>query len=195
MNEEGVFLALTNKLTDVPDPDAPSRGLLARTVLGSSRSVREADTVLRDRDIGRYNPFLMIIVDSRGGKFIANGTEFENREIDSSPLRFFLSNHTGLTIDPDHELIPEPSQDWTGRRTRDRSLIEFCSRHDSFMERESLCLHKEIAGTRSSSILTVNDSENEFSYSYAPGHPCETDYSDVDVPSWFSTSVVGAWRN
>jgi hypothetical protein len=48
--------------------------------------------------------------------------------------------------------------------------------------RTGLCLHLDGYGTCSSTLLAYSGSERRYVYHFAPGHPCQTPYTEVFVP-------------
>lgn len=62
LNEQGVFVALTNLRTEAPDPSRRSRGDLVIEALGAS-SAAEAAVLLETLDEEAYNPFNLFVAD------------------------------------------------------------------------------------------------------------------------------------
>jgi hypothetical protein len=54
--------------------------------------------------------------------------------------------------------------------------------------RASVCIHLDGYGTCSSTLLAYSQGEKRFHYTFAPGSPCRTTYSEVVMPP-------GAWAS
>ncbi|MFB6128916.1 MAG: NRDE family protein [Halorhabdus sp.] len=184
-NEHGVFAAITNRWLDDPPESERSRGLLVRDALGAETA--EDATRLIERTVAHqsYDGFNLVIADKRAALYL---------EWDGSLSVTTLEPgvHVVVNVGADGRyripasradagrdqaenadalrtaLQPEPAE--SGREWLDRAA-ETVSDHDF-----GVCVHGDEFGTRSSSLMLADD---EPSYWFADGPPCETDYECV----------------
>ena len=198
VSERGLFVGITNRWT--PEDGAPdlagerSRGLLVRDALRADDA--DAAVALVREQVGEfeYAGFNLLLADrnratylewdgdlrvddlDRGIHVIVNPgkNEADDRAI---RLRDELSSVAGLdgaTVDvaTDARTDAPSASAWLDAAT------ERLRDHDY-----EVCLHHDRFGTRSSSLVTIDDAGTA-SYEFADGPPCETEYSPValEVP-------------
>jgi hypothetical protein len=71
---------------------------------------------------------------------------------------------------------------WNGDTTGDggqlmNAMGDLLRHHDT---ERAVCLHGELAGTVSSTLVSMNLQSGEMRWSYADGPPCQNEYADVD---------------
>ncbi len=192
INEAGLLVALTNRLDENPKPDAPSRGLLVRTILGTADNIDSAEARYNSLSPERYNPHRILFLSPEGVTTIYKNGESRPRHRLESGL-FYLDNHSGTITDQSllRKSLPVDLQDPNDQPLS--SLEELCSSHSSMFGRDSICLHTDLAGTLSSSLIHLVPGEDEFEYRFAQGPPCRSTYESVDVPVSFRRTLTRSW--
>jgi uncharacterized protein with NRDE domain len=201
VNEHGIVAGLLNRRTeDTPNPEARSRGLLCLDALKCRTAREAADFAGRER-AQDYNPFNLLIA-SRDGAFVAynridsievvelktgfhlltniDANDFECPRISASYGKFAeLGNDVGFRRDP------------ILRRVQlGRLLADHNTQLDPRSGRpNSICLHLDNYGTRSSSQIFVGEDRDDIEHYFAPGPPCRTAYEPADVPDQSEKSV------
>lgn len=193
LNEDGLFVALTNKLDANYREDAPSRGQLVRTLLEESADREAADGRYEQLDPDRYNPFWLLVADPSGLTVHRHEHDGDERFTHTAG-QFFLSNQSGFHSNSDaiEEVLPDLEE--KPLEKRNTILEQFCASHEPLLERDAHCLHADIAGTLSSSIIQLNPREG-LSYRFSQGPPCENDYRSIPVTESFRTTALEAWSS
>ncbi len=143
-------------------------------------------------DPNNYNPHYLMLVDSTGVTvFRASMDALDQTELDSG--LFFLENREGIVDDQSllEDRFPLDFQDVPVDQMR--RLEEFCKSHQSLLQRDSLCLHAEVAGTLSSSLIVIEPDNDEVRYRFAQGPPCEVDYQDFSIAAQFQRDLLNQW--
>jgi uncharacterized protein with NRDE domain len=188
LNAEGVFAAVTNLRCPEPDPDRRSRGLLVMDAL-SKGSAAESVAALRALPERAYNPFNLLIADSREAFLLSYRETPKIHGLEPGA-------HVVGNTDPEDREAPKV------KRIRERAekvaqhlrpsllddLAAVCSEHDSpESPLGDTCVHAAAYGTRSSTLLSLGDesfsdavSETSTSSTllYSDGPPCRTQYLD-----------------
>jgi hypothetical protein len=192
INNAGLLVALTNRLDANPKKDAPSRGLLVRELLSEAADRSDALDRYRSLEPETYNPHQILFIDPNGLNVVHQELEKQHRYDIESGL-FYLDNSSGLITDQ-QTLKKSFPLDFQGIDLNTfPALEEFCSSHDSFLERDSVCLHVEIAGTLSSSLIYLEPAQETFRFRFAQGPPCETTYESVELSKPFRSKLITAW--
>ena len=183
-NEYGVVVGLTNRRMQddqETDPSRCSRGLLCLAAL-KFRHAAEVTTFLAAEAPERYNPFNLLVLDTKSAFWTAYDGKPETQKLGP-----------GL-----HILANQNLNDCTARRVRRaRQLLSgtgapnfqalfphlerFCRDHEHGVEdRETICMHRHNKkyGTVSSTILAVSRDIESSIYRYADRHPCLQHYDD-----------------
>lgn len=187
-------MALTNRLDSKPLTDAPSRGTLVRRLLSEASGRKQAVEHYRSLDLERFNPHRILLLDPTGLSVYRHTLESTERE-DLDEGLFYLDNQSGLITDAARlrdELPVDPSESDDGLLDE---LADFCGSHEEVFERDSVCLHLEIAGTLSSSLLEVDPDQDTLRYRFTQGQPCENPSEDVALEDSFRTSLLSEWEN
>lgn len=197
LNARGVFAAVTNLRCPEPDPDRRSRGLLVMDALSASSAAESAERLGRLAE-QTYNPFNLVVADSREaflltyretvslqtigpGVHVVGNTHPDDRG--APKVKRILERATKAATHPRHSVL--------------RELSSVCSEHDSpESPLGDACVHADVYGTKSSTLLMLADSESSESSElkhqeidpyapnpatsllYADGPPCRTEYRD-----------------
>jgi uncharacterized protein with NRDE domain len=179
VNELGLFVGLTNRTGNPPDPRLRSRGLLCLDLL-RLRDAREAQQFVEAIAPGSYNPHHLLISDGRHG-FVAvsqGSTRIEElgpgvhaitnwpREGEFDEKRRLAQGRFEELIAREHELDPLIVGLQQLARTREHQgdpRYDLCCRHGGY-------------GTRCSSIIVLG---RECRFGHAEGAPCDSQYADL----------------
>ncbi len=125
-----------------------------------------------------YNPFNLVYADS-GRAFVTHyGEETNTQELDAEA-------HVLANMDIDDTSQPRirrAREILTGLDFSPESFVESLRRlavdHEE-VEGQSICLHRESAGTVSSTIIAVAEEfPSKSLFLYSPGSPCQAEYED-----------------
>jgi uncharacterized protein with NRDE domain len=192
LNEYGMVVGLLNRTQPGgPDPTRRSRGLLCLEALQSATPA-EVLARLRREAADRYNGFNLLIANRREAHVATNHRDV----LDVQTLEAGVHVLTNLDVDDptcpriakSHQLfqaVPLPAsahqlEELVGR------LATILSDHVTPLDPRgqvtpnTLCIHHEQYGTRSSSVIVVTPEGARFWH--APGPPCSTCYEEVPLP-------------
>jgi hypothetical protein len=196
INQEGLFVALTNRLERDGSSGSRSRGHLVRELLETTAETSEVDRWLDEEDSRNYGDYSLVAID--GDSLLSqsvNGNQSERAHHESG--NFVLSSERGFEWIESGEWDRFPWRTESGREDSDKlrgRLQSFCKQTDSFRHRDAVCRKGEDTGTLSSSIVIIDRSRPELFIDFSQGPPCEAPYRSVDVPSEFKSSVVDNWK-
>ena len=200
VNEHGLIAGMLNRHTPQPaDPHRRSRGLLSLDAL-QSESARQAATSVRHQAAERYNPFNLLLVDDQEA-YILHPVEHTIRVQQLEPGVHLLTNMD--LNDPECPKIARSFQHFQAVAKKMATVAEspfsiaelFHLLHERLADhatpldpraedpRNGLCIHLDGYGTCSSTLLAYSAQQRRFVYHFAPGAPCQTDYTEVSVPS------------
>jgi uncharacterized protein with NRDE domain len=195
VNQHGLVVGILNRRTsgEQKADNFRSRGLLCLDLLGFE-SAAYASAHLRNYETVVYQPFTVVLADRTGAWAASN---FEQR-IQTTMLNkdLHVFSHTGT----DGERSP--------KRTRAYALFNTVLRHpqlkaaelvssfagvlsdhtlgnESRDPRDAICVHGDVSGTVSSSVLLYSQAEKQFQTFYCPGAPCRHSFSEcspISVP-------------
>ncbi len=141
-----------------------------------------------------YNPFSMVVVDTKQAWSMTNFPEWEVKIV---PPGWHALGNTALDSGNDprvvraRELVTRISPVMP-REQVGRELQKLCRDHGRSGDRgrgeDTLCMHGNAAGTRSSSILLIDAAGRVADYWHADGPPCSSAFYRVQVP-WQKTAV------
>jgi uncharacterized protein with NRDE domain len=181
MNAAGVFVALTNRPTRNPDPQARSRGLLVTDALRSESAGAALESLKIDH-LGpeSYNPFNLFIADGERCLLVTHDGSASMRELESGPHVIGNSDpnapRTSKLAGLDREVRRAAAVD--SDRVLD-VLADICASHGGNGDvLGDACVHAGEYGTRSSTLLRVGDSPQDDVLMYADGAPCSTRFDD-----------------
>lgn len=179
LNALGVFAAVTNRRSDLSDPDRLSRGLLVPEAL-ASRSAREGALAIARAPEAAYNAFNFFIADGDSAFVITYEDRPSLRELEPGV-------HMVGNVDPDDRSEPKVARileqaEKAVQRGRHHVLDELsamCREHDCGAgPLADTCVHTATYGTRSSCLLLLAAERRDDRFLYADGAPCGTAYQD-----------------
>jgi uncharacterized protein with NRDE domain len=195
INEHGMVAALLNRRSLNPaDPERRSRGLLCLEALCAG-TLDEAERYASAQQAQDYNPFNLLVA-SRAGAFVAynHGSRIET-------FRLLPGLHLLTNLDINDFECPKISrafskfnslaQDGKERMTS----VELCAElktlladHSTQLDPRSghpnsLCLHLDGYGTRSSSLILLGNQQHQAEHFFADGPPCSTSFHSAPVPA------------
>ena len=192
IGRHGLVVGILNRRTgEAPDPSCLSRGALC-VDLAEARTLDEAVTHLQGEAPDRYNPFNLLVADrrhavvaqNRGGRLsievLAPGlhllTNLDLNDIECE--RISRSTHRFA------ELVPAYAVGRDRAKLIDELHLILADHHIALDDRkptDQLCIHTAGYGTRSSSLLWMEE-HGPPAFLYAHGPPCRTAYRRVPLP-------------
>lgn len=192
LSEYGLVVGILNRRTEKPpDPQRESRGSLCLE-LAIQPSAWVAAERLRYVEADRFNPFNLLVAD-RYAAFVAQNLAGRMRVLALEPGTHVLTN-----LDLNDPTCPRAfrasrrfsavAEDFIRRPERPSLVAQLrsvLSDHqipaDDRCPTDQLCIHTEAYGTRSSSILFVEDG-GALSFLHAAGPPCRIPYRPIPLP-------------
>jgi len=195
VNRAGVVAALLNRRTgDPPDPSRRSRGQLCLSMLRAA-SASAAAELLREEHAEAYNPFNLLVADRDGGWIATNHRSAMSIRLLEPGLHLVtnldLNDPTCPRIAASYRrfaaMLASEAPKPASAEFRDRLQAVLAS-HDTQLDprsREtasgnSLCLHSAEYGTRSSTLLFL-DERGQWSYFHMNEPPCRGRYRSEPV--------------
>jgi len=177
LSREGVFAAVTNRPTAALDPARRSRGQLVVDVLAAPSARLAAESAV---GIGEdvYNPFNLLLADARDAFVVVY--EGRPRLVHLEPGVHVIGN-----VDPDAREVAKVRRTFAQAEavakgpagSIEAGLAEICRTHaDPPDARASTCIHGDVYGTRSSTLLRLGSAGDILRH--ADGPPCTTPYRD-----------------
>lgn len=195
INGHGLIVGLLNRPgADPPDPARRSRGLLCLEALQMT-SVPEVVDRVTGQEASGYNGFNLLAADENAAYVLSNdGSTI--RSVRLSPGVHVLTNMnlndpTCPRIAKSHQLFRDVSLPADDGQTSEllRQLRAILSDHEVILDprvpdrRNTICVHRDEYGTRSSSVLIVPARGRPMQFWHAAGPPCRTEYEPVPLPS------------
>ncbi|WP_458206136.1 NRDE family protein [Haladaptatus sp. NG-SE-30] len=173
-NERGVFVGITNRRAEVTGER--SRGLLVRDALGHGSAADALQFVEDELTERQFEGFNLFIADAHEATVLEWDGILEAKHLEPG---IHVVVNEGLNAGAQKSerirsaVHPEPGEDVP--------LGEWCERMKEVLRDHDIgaCVHGEGYGTRSSSIVTIDEDERG-SYEFADGPPCETNYHGVE---------------
>jgi uncharacterized protein with NRDE domain len=195
VNAHGVVAGILNRRSHhPPDPTRRSRGQLCLDVLRQPSVAAAAAGVQGDSGT-RYNPFNLLIASPDAACVVGNISGTMQR----TPLSAGLHLLTNLELDdPECPRIAKSTAmfEAASRSLREDTLPDFLAELRSILADHStpldprgdglpnnLCVHTERFGTRSSTIVVYSARTRRFRMWHANGAPCETEFTELALPS------------
>lgn len=190
INDHGLIAAVLNRQAATGQDmarDFRSRGLLCLDLL-KCRSAGEARGVLATQEEVAYRPFTLVLADETaawvaqnelsrihvaqlnpGLHVFSNAAEFDSRseKVNRAYRRF------ATLIDRAPPLLEGPFE---GVSDLARLLGDHASESDGNTPQAAICVHGDISGTVSSSIVRYSRPDREFHNYYSPGAPCQSPF-------------------
>ncbi|MFC7080385.1 NRDE family protein [Halorussus caseinilyticus] len=173
-NDAGLFVGVTNRRSDLAGER--SRGLLVRDAL-ARESANDAISFVRNELADReYAGFNLVVADAEEAELLEWDGVLRSTHFDPGVHVVVNEGYNGEAAKsarvreaarPDGEMTVETWFDGVTGVLRDHDL--------------ETCVHGEGYGTRSSSLVAVEES-GDGRYWFADGTPCETDYEVVAAP-------------
>jgi uncharacterized protein with NRDE domain len=198
VGEQGLLVGVLNRRTnEPPDPRRASRGALC-TALAREPSAEGAARVLRSLDPGEHNPFNLLVADRERafvGQNRPSGTFVQELEPGTHLLtNLDLNDATCPRISRSSRRFAQLAESYAARPGRAALvsglhgiLADHLTAVDDRQPTDQLCIHTELYGTRSSSIVWLDD-RGRTSFLHAPGPPCRRSYRRVALP-WAEQAV------
>lgn len=178
LNDRSVFAALTNRPNPAPDASLRSRGLLVLDALAETSAERAAER-LGSLASGAYNPFNLFVADAERA-FVAV-YEGAPRVTELAPGAHVIGNadpddrrvaKVARLLDAAEAVAAGPREWWL------QGLAAICRGHDAEGLRASACVHAGGYGTRSSTLLALDEDPSRCELHFSDGPPCTADLRD-----------------
>ncbi|WP_435178644.1 NRDE family protein [Halorussus sp. AFM4] len=183
-NDAGLFVAVTNRRADIEGER--SRGLLVRDALARESAADAAayvESQLAERDYAGFN---LVVADAEQAVLLEWDGVLRTTALDPGVHVVVNEGYDGEA--PKSSRIREvahPADDGTAVEAWFDRVKGVLADHDL-----GVCVHGEEFGTRSSSLVAVDES-GAGRYRFADGRPCETDYEAVAVGEESGGTGVG----
>jgi hypothetical protein len=180
VNPQRVFVALTNRPSQAPDPALRSRGHVVTDALAGYSAVAAA-RILGAIPAGIHNPFNAFVSDGERAFTLVYEEKGELSELEPGA-------HVVGNADPNDRSNPKIAHVLDAAEQASElplqgafeALHRICRQHDCGGPHGSLgdpCVHLGQYGTRSSFLLSM-DAQGDERLLYADGPPCEAEYDD-----------------
>ena len=193
VNDDGVFVGITNRWIAVEGGGERSRGLLVRDALGASSAedaVRLVERAVRDH---QYDGFNLVVADANAATLVEWDGSVRVRPFSPGVHVVVNVGTDGAFFEPEGRPEMGPSQANNAAQVKETLRPEPGETPNAWLDRAAavladhdygVCVHKEGPdgefGTRSSSLVTVHR-DGTVDYQFAPGAPCETAYDSVET--------------
>lgn len=182
VSEGGFFAGLTNRPGGKePDPSRRSRGEVTMRALqlgSAERAIREIGGLPRDR----YNGFNLLCAGPDGAAIVTNGEPEGTRRL-APGLHILTNGGLNLPGDPKVSRIRGLLGDPASLETVAAALTALegaLGDHAGAAILERVCIHSNIYGTRSATLLALHGEDPGRSiYRHTEGPPCETPWKDA----------------
>jgi uncharacterized protein with NRDE domain len=179
VNPSGMFAAITNRRSDAPDPGRRSRGLLVLDALGAPSAADAAEAVAAAPP-GAYNPFNLFVADRERAFAITYGSAPKCIELAPGP---HVIGNADLDAPPPAKVTRLAERVAKLANAPDASLLErlaeLCRGHDGGgAPTDAACVHAGSYGTRSSTLLRLDEAAAASELFFADAAPCLTAYQD-----------------
>jgi len=188
INEHGLLVGVLNRRAST-EQDAPhefrSRGLLCLDLL-KCESLDEARGILATQGEVAYRPFTLVLADENAAWAAHNRASVIHSERLDPGLYVFSktaefdrrSEKVNRAYRRFATLIDRPPRlaDSSSERVSDLAEIlgDHAAENESTSVKDAICVHGDVAGTVSSSIICYSRSDREFKHFYSAGAPCQS---------------------
>lgn len=190
-NAHGVFVAVTNRWTDVDLAGERSRGLLVRDALECESAEDAARLAERAVERDEYEGFNLVVADANAAILLEWAGRLRVQNLDPGVHVVMNTGAIGDVTIPDSWPERGERQAENGRKVLEALQPEPGESSREWIDRAAtvlgdheygVCVHHEEFGfgTRSSSLITI-DADGETAYRFAHGPPCRTDFRPVEV--------------
>ena len=199
VNEYGLLVGILNRRSnaeDVSRPTTRSRGLLCVDLLGLETAARAREFLQAHQE--SYNPFTVLCADINQAELAYNAEERMVVRRLAKGLHVFSSGMVDFTArsekvnrayDRFAEFTDTRLETASSKNTWVTELQQILGDHTlgngSSDPRDALCVHAEISGTVSSSIIRYSQHERRFETFFCAGAPCQNAFGEslsLDVP-------------
>jgi len=183
LNARGLFVGITNRFGQRPDPNRLSRGALVWESLAQP-SADALHRALSTLDVRRYNPFHLLYAD-RSGAFATWSDGGARRQVQLQPGLHVVTERSFDAV-PVVEREGLLRDAWTRANVHASADLErlhdVMTLHDPETRIGGTCVHAEELnyGTRSSLLLALAREPRQSRFMWAEGRPCE--HPHVDEP-------------
>jgi len=187
VNDAGVFVGITNRWTDADLAGERSRGLLVRDALGCDSAEEAGRLIERGVDDTEYGGFNLVVADEAAALLYEYDGSLSVHGFDPGVHVVVNVGADGRYDIPASRAEPAERQMAAVRVLQDRLAVEPGESAAVWRDRAAaaladhdvgVCVHGDGFGTRSSSLLTVDD-DGGVDYRFADGPPCETSHELV----------------
>jgi uncharacterized protein with NRDE domain len=183
VREGGIFVGITNRAGQAPDPSRRSRGLLVLDAL-SEGSVASAVERVLGHPVKAHNPFHLVIADrNRVWVIVNNGVATTSHELPPG-IRLITESSFGARPNGRDARVSRllEQEDWASREPSTEAIQALLAEHAGLEDPlASLCVHAEAFdyGTRSSTIIRLGVQRDRVDFHHAEGPPCVTPFVDL----------------
>lgn len=186
-NDAGVVAAVTNRWTETQLAGDRSRGLLVRDALGCDDAEEATRLVEQETAEREYAGFNLLIADETAAFLLEWDGYLRVRNLQPGV-------HVVVNVGANDEFAVPPARPQAGnsqvenaRKLRAHLQPEPGENANGWLDRAAsalgdhefgVCIHGDGYGTRSSSLLVIG--EDDVTYRFADGPPCETDYEEIE---------------
>ena len=197
VNEDGLLVAILNRRSQgeqSPAGNHRSRGLLCLDLL-HSKTAAAASAFLKTHEEATYQPFTLVVADPNEAWVAFNAQNRIGLARLSEGLHVFSSNTA--TYDERSEkkerayalfssLVPAFNARLSDTSWWPSIFAGVLSDHtagNNSDDKETICVHRDISGTVSASIIIYSQSERRFQSFFCVGAPCRNSFSASQVLS------------
>jgi uncharacterized protein with NRDE domain len=191
VNENGLIAALTNCYSEPEQvPGHTSRGKLCLQALHCTSTGAAIERVAALVHEQTYNPFNILLIDNTSCWIGSNMPDWQCRPLAD---RWHVLGNSFLDDPADKRVVRAHAIIDSNPNLRDpqpgptlvKDLEELCRDHGDPQHTgttDTLCMHGDLTGTRSSTVLCLNHNRRVVVYRHTDVPPCQADYYDVLVP-------------
>jgi uncharacterized protein with NRDE domain len=194
VNEHGLLVGILNRRSNSepnPLPRSRSRGLLCLDLLKLKSAEDARAFVSRHEEV--YQPFTVVFVDPKEGWMAYNARQqIETQRLEEGLHVYSSAGEIAVRSEKADRAHLQFTQvlDEMGSSCQDKSgwlrplqtvLGDHQVSNGSADPREAICVHGEVSGTISSTIIFHDQRDRQFSTFHCPGAPCRRDFVDALV--------------
>ena len=184
VNSQGLLVALTNRRDRTSEPHRRSRGLLCLDALQAATARAASDFLLHHLPHQAYNPCNLLCADAQEAFAVRyDGSQASVHSLNPG-IHLLADSDIDDPLHPRlqraHTLLRDLPADWPALRAL---LAAVMADHDeNLIAPAHICIHGEIAGTVSSSLIALRDgSLTGAEFHFADGPPCSAPYRDLST--------------
>lgn len=186
INDNGLFVGILNRRANAaahPQSEARSRGLLCMDLLKTDDALAARIWMQAQRQ--HYQPFTVVFADAKRAWAAYNTQEDKMELIELSAGLHVFSSHAEVDLrsekaDRAYRQFAALLGDQPGVKDQAQALGKlqtFLSDHNTLRNsadggREAICVHSEVSGTVSASVVFLSEAPQRFRMFHCPGPPC-----------------------